>query len=58
MIAAVATLGSGVPMGLEGPSLYLGATLGDTIRELGSVEVAVKLDAGVVATVGVDVIAE
>lgn len=32
MIAAVATLGSGVPMGLEGPSLYLGATLGDTLQ--------------------------
>jgi CIC family chloride channel protein len=33
MIAAVATLGSGVPMGLEGPSLYLGATLGDTLQQ-------------------------
>ncbi|MCU1502123.1 MAG: putative H(+)/Cl(-) exchange transporter [Ilumatobacteraceae bacterium] len=28
MIAAVATLGSGAPMGLEGPSLYTGATIG------------------------------
>jgi CIC family chloride channel protein len=28
MIAAVATLGSGGPMGLEGPSLYAGATIG------------------------------
>ncbi len=28
MIAAIATLGSGGAMGLEGPSLYLGATLG------------------------------
>ena len=28
MVAAVATLGSGGAMGLEGPSLYLGATLG------------------------------
>jgi CIC family chloride channel protein len=32
MIAGVATLGSGVPMGLEGPSLYLGATIGDTLQ--------------------------
>ncbi len=32
MIAAVATLGSGVPMGMEGPSLYLGATVGDTLQ--------------------------
>jgi len=32
MIAAVATLGSGAPMGLEGPSLYMGATLGDTLQ--------------------------
>ena len=28
MLAAIATLGSGGAMGLEGPSLYLGATLG------------------------------
>ena len=28
MAAAVATLGSGAPMGLEGPSLYVGATIG------------------------------
>ena len=28
MIAAIATLGSGGAMGLEGPSLYLGATIG------------------------------
>ena len=33
-------------------------TLDEPIRELGSVEVAVKLDAGVEATVGVDVVAE
>jgi large subunit ribosomal protein L9 len=33
-------------------------TLEEPIRELGSVEVGVKLDAGVEATVGVDVIAE
>ena len=32
MIAGVATLGSGAPMGLEGPSLYLGAALGDTLQ--------------------------
>jgi CIC family chloride channel protein len=31
-IAAVATLGSGVPMGLEGPSLYAGATIGAKIQ--------------------------
>jgi len=36
MIAAIATLGSGGAMGLEGPSLYLGATLGAaTQRRLG-----------------------
>ena len=28
IVAAVATLGSGAPMGLEGPSLYIGATFG------------------------------
>jgi large subunit ribosomal protein L9 len=33
-------------------------TLDEPIRELGSVEVSVKLDAGVEATVGVDVVAE
>jgi chloride channel protein, CIC family len=33
MIAGVATLGSGAPMGLEGPSLYLGATLGDALQQ-------------------------
>ncbi len=31
MIAAIATLGSGAPMGLEGPSTYLGASLGDVL---------------------------
>lgn len=30
--AAVATLGSGVPMGLEGPSLYIGSVAGDQIQ--------------------------
>jgi large subunit ribosomal protein L9 len=33
-------------------------SLDEPIRELGSVDVAVKLDAGVEATVGVDVVAE
>ena len=32
MVAAVATLGSGAPMGLEGPSLYAGATVGSQIQ--------------------------
>jgi len=32
MVAAVATLGSGAPMGLEGPSLYAGATLGSYVQ--------------------------
>jgi CIC family chloride channel protein len=32
MLAAVATLGSGNPMGLEGPSLYAGATIGSALQ--------------------------
>lgn len=32
MVAGVATLGTGTPMGLEGPSLYLGASLGDIVQ--------------------------
>jgi chloride channel protein, CIC family len=32
MIAGIATLASGAPMGLEGPSLYLGASLGDMLQ--------------------------
>jgi chloride channel protein, CIC family len=32
MVAAVATLGSGAPMGLEGPSLYTGAVIGSQIQ--------------------------
>jgi CIC family chloride channel protein len=31
-LAAVATLGAGGPMGLEGPSLYFGATLGSLLQ--------------------------
>ena len=31
-VAAVATLGAGAPMGLEGPSLYAGATFGSFMR--------------------------
>jgi CIC family chloride channel protein len=34
MIAGVATLGSGAPMGLEGPSLYLGSGIGDALQRL------------------------
>ncbi len=33
MLAGIATLASGAPMGLEGPSLYLGATFGDTLQQ-------------------------
>ena len=33
MVAAVATLGSGAPMGLEGPSLYAGATIGARLQQ-------------------------
>jgi CIC family chloride channel protein len=32
IVAAVATLGSGAPMGLEGPSLYIGATVGGDVQ--------------------------
>ena len=32
MIAGIATLASGAPMGLEGPSLYLGSSIGDTLQ--------------------------
>ena len=32
IVAAVATLGSGVPMGLEGPSMYAGATIGSNLQ--------------------------
>src|SRR6516162_9057078 len=32
MVAGLATLCSGTPMGLEGPSLYLGAGLGDALH--------------------------
>ncbi|CAB4364578.1 MAG: hypothetical protein F2681_11665 [Actinobacteria bacterium] len=31
-LATVATIGSGAPMGLEGPSLYSGATFGDRLQ--------------------------
>lgn len=31
-LAAVATLGSGVPLGFEGPSMYAGATIGATLQ--------------------------
>jgi CIC family chloride channel protein len=32
LVAAVATLGAGAPMGLEGPSLYAGATIGSNLQ--------------------------
>jgi len=32
MVASVVALGSGVPMGLEGPSLYIGAVVGDNTQ--------------------------
>jgi CIC family chloride channel protein len=32
MMAGIATLASGAPMGLEGPSLYLGAGIGDVLE--------------------------
>ena len=32
MVAAIATLGSGAPMGLEGPSMYSGAVVGSNIQ--------------------------
>ena len=33
MAGGIATLASGAPMGLEGPSLYLGASLGDMLQQ-------------------------
>lgn len=33
LVAAVATLGSGNPMGLEGPSMYAGATVGTHLQD-------------------------
>lgn len=33
LIAAVATLGTGAPMGLEGPSLFAGATIGADVQK-------------------------
>jgi CIC family chloride channel protein len=33
MVAGVATLASGAPMGLEGPSIYLGASVGDILQQ-------------------------
>jgi chloride channel protein, CIC family len=35
MVAAVATLGSGCAMGPEGPSIYLGATIGSALQRRG-----------------------
>lgn len=32
MVASIAALGCGTPMGLEGPSLYLGASIGDSAQ--------------------------
>ena len=32
LLAAIATVGSGVPMGLEGPALYAGAALGSNVQ--------------------------
>ncbi len=32
MVAAVATLGSGAALGLEGPSIYMGATIGSALQ--------------------------
>ncbi len=32
LVAGIGTLASGAPMGLEGPSIYLGAALGDTLH--------------------------
>ena len=39
IVAAVATLGSGAPMGLEGPSLYIGATVGADVQRRASAAV-------------------
>jgi CIC family chloride channel protein len=54
LVAAVATLGSGGALGLEGPSMYLGATLGSVVqrrfrRFLGAADPNLLLVAGAAA---------
>ena len=56
MVAAIATLGSGAPMGLEGPSMYSGAVIGSNTqrrfpRVFGDADRRVLLVAGVAAGV-------
>ncbi len=56
MLAAIATLGSGAPMGLEGPSMYSGAVVGSNIqrrfsRVFGDADRRVLLVAGAAAGV-------
>jgi CIC family chloride channel protein len=56
VLAAIATLGSGGPMGLEGPSLYFGASVGAELRSrlrrvLGDVDPRVLMVAGAAAGV-------
>lgn len=55
-IAAISTLGFGGPMGLEGPSLYFGASIGAEIqsrfrRALGSIDTRTLMVAGAAAGV-------
>jgi CIC family chloride channel protein len=56
LVAAIATLGTGGPMGLEGPSLYIGASVGAELRSrlrraLGDVDPRVLMVAGAAAGV-------
>jgi CIC family chloride channel protein len=56
MLAAIATLGTGGPMGLEGPSLYVGASIGSELwarmrRVVGNIDPRVLMVAGAAAGV-------
>jgi CIC family chloride channel protein len=49
LVAAIATLGSGGALGLEGPSIYLGATVGSVVQRRFRASLAVDANALLVA---------